>query len=1047
MGRIGDGLSREDRIRNIMSRKQFAVIDNSMESLISQTVEIARFVRFYSLQTKEKEYFDELLPLLKDTDKLKRITDLSDSSENGDMEPSQALLYTFLSQLREVTEEFNQRWCGYASWYIEDILKIKPLSPEIDQIWLSFRKNCPENIIIEKNTAFVSARNINDHPVYYRTIEDLEVQGVEVTRAYSLYFEKQKNIDPASMLDCVTSLKIKDLINDPSRRELMFGKDRGLQYSRSLGFIITSPSLLLREGKRSVKIRLFAENTGWTKFVDDVIKDKRSTLFNVSKENAIIRLLNNIFYLNISTVEGWERIENYSIKMENNSLIVKFILAEDFPATSRCNMEIHGLDAVYPSLKVHLNLDAWLYPYSWTRKFILKNIIITTHVEGINNMLVYNELGKVDNSRPFLPFGINTERGAWFAVGNYEMALKNISWVDINIHWGQLPDCKHGLQEYYSGYRKNLHNGSFRLQAKYLVDYNWKDTANPESFYLFSTDTTRSDGSPFPDHPLSMETQLTRIRPNKMDKINIGEDKYDYNILTKSGFLSFVLERPDIGFGEKYYRQLFSDLMIKNILKKKGQPALNTPITPLINRIILNYEAEDVIDLRSQNSQSQSAFYHLYPLGNKQVYPDLENTAVPLTFSLPEDANLLLALENVKGGELLTLYLDFLPASFESASQEIPLVKWYWGDGYYWKEMIPGSIMEDSTQNLRISGHLKINIPVIIEKRLFDKSGILWLRAGICANEDSIPELNGIYTNVVCTKLDDSELKNLDDTYWEEFFKERTELVSEINLPGISEVKQITPYHDGLKKESSLEMQIRTSEYVSHRGKAVIPRDYERMALQAFPNLDKAKCLPCLDLKSGRKGVVTLVVIPKFKPGVISDGRPMLTSRQMLDIEEYFVGRVSPAVTFVDVINPVYEELTVRCNIDFEPGFSFGLCTSRLKMILDDLVAPWRKKQKSPQFGCPIDINDIYKRIKEENFVHEVKNLSVIQVAETGTEKYEIYEYGKGKSMIEPSKPYAILIPAAEHLIASTTSGDVTENFGVNDMIINKTFIVRQDGP
>lgn len=1028
MMRNSDGLSRNDRVRRITSPVPFAVIDNSMESLLRQAEEIAAFIRYHDSSGQPNGYFKELLPQLEE---IRRQYDAD--KPDGNREPSQALLFTFLQQLHQVTQRFNQRWEGYADWFLSTLLDVEPLPPSADSVWLSFKKNSAGKVTIEKDLGFTAGTS-KDNKSVYRVTADLEVQDIEVINAYSLYFERQKNIFPASILKFVTSLKIKDLLNDPSKRELMFGKDKGLRYSKTLGFQITSPSLLLREGKRSVSISFLAETESWNTFLAEI--QRRGTSFlNSQEEKAIVQLLNNVFYLSVSTASGWENIKHYTLKMESGRLVLKFVLAEDFPATAGCNPTIHHFESRHPALKIRLNLDAWLYPYSWIKQFLLKSVHISTHVEGISNVLFYNELGRIDNSKPFHPFGTNTERGAWFAIGNYEMALKNTQFVDVHLQWEQLPLDEQGLYGYYAAYKKNIDNTSFKVRTRYLSDYKWKDTPNPDPLYLFSSTPSHNNSAPEPCRPLAKESRLTQVSVEKMPEIILDEEKYDYSIQSKSGFVSFVLEEPEIGFGEKYYRQLFTDLMIRNRLRKKDQSVLNTPITPLIGRITLDYCAEDCIDLRTQARSDDTAIFHLYPFGCEQVYPNKENKAVPLVFSLESDANLLLALKNVKGDELFTLYFEFLPVNQEIPLEKIPLVKWYWGDGYQWKEVDDGTILDDTTRNLLTSGCMKIYIPVNIDKNLLDKKGVLWLRAGIESNEEYIPELAAIHVNVVRLELDQRSIKeeNADGVK-----EPKGTLSPEKMLEGIEGWTQITSFHGESEKENPINRMVRVSEYATHRGKAVTARDFERMALQAFPEIEKVKCLANVDVKSNKRGVVTLVVVPKEAAGTTVNWRPKASSQVILRIENYFVNRTSAYVTLVDVINPVYEELTLRCKAVFKAGYSYGTCRTNLVHLFNDLVAPWQKNQEPPKFGYHISLKDIYNQIVREDFVDRIEQFSVIQLTVAGEEKYFVHEYDKGNDLAQPSQAYTVFVPAREHIITA----EITGAFGINDMIIDETFVI-----
>ncbi|WP_165041461.1 baseplate J/gp47 family protein [Dysgonomonas sp. ZJ709] len=1023
-----DGLSRDERMRRITSVNPFAVIDNSKDSLLNQTLEVARFIRYYDPQNVHAGYFDELL------NEIKMLAE-SDSKPyfDGSMEPSQALLYTFLEQLHGTTELFNERWSNLARWYLNDFLGVLPLSTTPDNVWLSFLKDSSTSVILKKGTGF-SFKSNDKNLFTYRLTEDLEVHDIELVNAYSLFFERNKNILPAAHLGFITSLKIKDLLNDKSSREMMFGDDKNPVYAKALGLIISSPSLLLREGKRYVTITFSPEDEKWLEQQGKILKNLQPNLGDWTEEKILFELFNNVFYVTISTADRWLEIANYTVKKDGKNIVFKFILSEDFPATKGCEQDIHHFQSKYPALRIYPNFDAWLYPYSWLENFLLDKIIIETSVEGASNVLVYNELGRVDNSKPFIPFGVNTERGAWFVIGNYEMSLKDVQAVDLHINWLQLPEDERGLYGYYRAYDDEIDNRSFRLKADYLADYKWYEIPATRPFYLFSSVKRDVVGDPLPDVKLSLENVLSGIDVQRMPMSVYEEETYDYDIKSRSGFIRFVMDEPSIGFGEKRYRHLFTEQMIKNALRKKKEKTINPPLNPLIEKIKLDYRSRDVIDLKKHNATNNTDVFQLYPLGYISALSDGKYRSVPFVYNLDTDASVLLSFRNVKGGEVLTVFFDFLPVSKECTRENIPQIVWYWGNGYNWYEVSPNTILSDQTQNMFTTGHIKIRMPVDVDDFLLDSNDLLWLRAGVRKYEENIPELRTIHINVVKLELDTSlEDKSEVNDYENEGY----ELVPEAKLPGIKSFQQISPFYSGRDKENETDMQIRISEYVTHRGKAVTARDYERIVLQAFPDIVKVKCLPNFDCKHNRKGVVTLVVIPKLEKSDNRIYKPLTSSYFMLEIEEYILNHVSSYVKDIDVVNPVYEELMVRCDISFYEDYSLAICQTRLNEILNLMIAPWQVNKELPVFGYSINMKKMYDDIKAQGFVKDINRLSILRIVNEN-DSYSLYEYGKGNDMVVPQFPHVIFIPAENHIIGS----GMLPEFGINDMSIDKTFII-----
>ncbi|MDR0683110.1 MAG: hypothetical protein LBG15_14865 [Dysgonamonadaceae bacterium] len=1017
-----NGLSQDDRKKRINETQAFAVIDGRMEALLQQAEVFAKAIRYYNLNSDKNidwdGYFDQFLQDLIEI----RKSGIKHFNPDGNLEPAQALLFVFLKQLQEIIEKFNQRWQEYPDWYLNDILGIKPLRIESHKICLSFTKNTEAPLYMEKGLGFRLKGDAPDAPVY-RLTEDTSIGNTSIENIISVYFRKCEDVYLASKLGFVTSLNIKKLPDNPSDEDVLFGNDRdNLNNSKTFGFIITSPSLLLKEGKRMASITLEPENKDKIQETLDWIVNTLSQQNSQSKDSIRHLMLHNIFYLHISTLEGWEMIENYSVKIENSCIILCFTLDEKFPETTSCTLDIHKFLSEFPALKVYLNLDAWLYPFSWFNKYLLKKIRIRTEVEGLSNILVYNDLGKVDCSKPFQPFGINTEKGTWMVIGNYETAIKNTKSIDLKIRWGQLPANENGFRGYYAGYGQNIDNTSFKVRAKYLSGYTWRED---KDYQLFGT---------LPDAPLKDETILYEIDISKMPTVNLKEEQYEYSINAKTGFVVFQLCSPDTGFGEKQYRAIFPNYIMKKIKKKKIS-APNTPFSPVIEKLTMNYISEETVDLQNTVSTGLLEYYHVTPLSIRNLYPHSNKRFIKPVFEMDTYSSLLILLKDLYLGGMLNLYIDFFPHKVKVNTGQIPQIKLFLGNGYNWEPVPNGFIIEDKTMNLMRSGFIKINIPGNISNSLFDSSGRIWLRVGIEKNAEVIPSINKIHIHVAEAEFNPDTSEN---DYYNRLLN-GMEWSPERVIPGLDGVSTVASYA-GREKETPTERLMRISEYVSHRGKAVTPRDYERITLQAFPDIVKVKCLPTFNVKNDAKNRVTLVIIPrKTKKEGEEYWKPMATSRQILNVEQFFKDSVSAYVHDVDVVNPLYEEVTVYCHITFNNRYPVALCHTRITDLLNGMIAPWQKCYEPPLFDYSLDMAEIRQAVSEQDFVEGISQFSIIVISKKNNDLYNLNEYDKDDNIISPSTPYSVFVPSKEHIFVSS---DIENTFGIDDMTIDNSFII-----
>ncbi len=1010
--RNGDGLSRKKRLERLSVPRLFTVIEADMLSLLQQAEVIAGFIRYYNLNNEQEGHFDQLLPHLHEWIRL--YSQGKRPVFDGTTEPSQALLFTFLQQLHRMADRFNKRWEQLPYWYLNETLGIENLPARPDSLWVAFRSELCPGVVLPKETKFIFGTTEGAGSVYHLKDETV-VEQTTVYRLLSWQYKKEKKRYPASALDCVTSV------------ESGHGQP---------GFILSSVSLLLRKGRRSVTIRFESETPALTDFIRQAKSVPESPFDGWTDEEIADKLLTGIFRLQISTADGWKEIEHYHLTNEQEAgcdhFVLKFTLSENFPPTSGCMAEVHGLDTRHSSLKVELNCDAWLYPYSWIRNVQLKRIGIYTEVEGISDFPVYNDLGRIDNSKPFAPFGINTEQGAWLVVGNYEMATKNAHSIDLHIQWGELPDMETGLYGYYQGYGSDIDNCSFWVKTEFLREHQWQTDADSPLLPLFDTVGKSADGMPLKQARLAGKSVLKRIDINQMPPIIIDEEFYEYDIRTRSGFARLVLEDPPMGFGEKRYRQLFTGQMLHKAARKKSGALLNPPMTPRIERMTLSYRAQDWIELPKINKDDRHELWHLSPLGYKKVYPQSGSREIPLIYSVDHNMHILLGLENIRGGELLHFYFDFVPMRLEVEGENDPALAWYWGDGYTWEAIPDGVITRDSTRNFFVSGEMVFSMPEKFPDCLYDKEGVFWLRAAVVKGQEFIAEPSRIYINATELIRDQDE-----QAFVPGLEGGGVQPVNEIS--GLSEIYIISAPHREHTAEDDRHKLMRVSEYATHRGKAVTPRDFERIVLQAFPQVGKVKCLPAFDAKGGwRKGVVTLVVVPRQTiPGENKAWIPQASSGLLAEIEAYLKERCSATISKVDALNPLYEEVFLRCRLKFASGYSLGGCRSALWKVCNDIIAPWQKSRRLPVFDYRLQLSKFRTVIEKKEFVEKLEFLSLVRIAKTGDDEYRIDEYYQDEEVIAPGTPYSVFIPT-RHIF---NCGE-TDTFGFGEMTIGETCII-----
>jgi hypothetical protein len=136
------------------------------------------------------------------------------------------------------------------------------------------------------------------------------------------------------------------------------------------------------------------------------------------------------------------------------------------------------------------------------------------------------------------------------------------------------------------------------------------------------------------------------------------------------------------------------------------------------------------------------------------------------------------------------------------------------------------------------------------------------------------------------------------------------------------------------------------------RNRAAQTWDYERLILEAFPEVFELKCLPHIDENNTiAPGHIKLILVPdmRFRQG--KDPLQPKNSLAFLRQVETFLqdGKLGGFVT-PHAANPEYETLLIDCKIDFMPGFDPGFYSLQLQEDIRRFLSPWLMKKVETLF-------------------------------------------------------------------------------------------------
>ena len=202
-------------------------------------------------------------------------------------------------------------------------------------------------------------------------------------------------------------------------------------------------------------------------------------------------------------------------------------------------------------------------------------------------------------------------------------------------------------------------------------------------------------------------------------------------------------------------------------------------------------------------------------------------------------------------------------------------------------------------------------------------------------------------------------------------------------------------------------------------------------------------------------GSVLMVVLPRLPESatpVVFD--PMLDAISLKRVRDYVRAHCSPQVQ-VEVRNPVYERIVVRCAVRLQPsamrqqGYYLGL----LNQALMDYISPWSKAGVAPRFGWQLRLDEVEGFIRRQYYVAYVTQVSMLHLSQDQAGRYELDDTAReaaagGGQTIDPRYPWSIAIPDSANILelyeASANQEVAAKTTGIGKLVLGNTFVVME---
>lgn len=863
------------------------------------------------------------------------------------------------------------------------------------------------------------------------------------------------------------------LTDDPaSPRWRTFGRrprlsDETHPPTATLGWALQSPLLALSQGRRALTLTL-----GFRTFDVPALLRAAGLTPGGYDQATLRKTFAAALKIEVTTARGWVELPLAALQLVDGTpdhdywklLALPRALDEDRPAfqlelLADASLDpfaaIEGSGAASPILRITLrqrwdeNAREWYTSFEPFDPLVLAAVHLRVDVghpelpadspddgkrfQGLTVLDVQAEDRLVDPRKPFEPFGHQPAVGARLYLGHPELVRTRLDVLRLDIEWMGLPP---NLDSHYINYAPAGITKSSDFKARLsLVDRNLDLELGRAR--LFRDDI---DGKT----PATASIAIAAVGP-ELVKANAG---YVYtrrldlrptgDLRTDGRFLKLELTPVDFGhaaypsLAAKLLRKLSVGLANKTITEDQAESyRVEQPYTPTIRRLGVAYRASLELDATAVQD-GVDRLLHVHPFGTSPIDP-----ADPRLVPRYDDAGeLYVGLRDIDAPQRLSLLMALAEGTSDPDLERTP-VTWSILDGDRWRDLT-GDVLFDSTRGLINSGVVELAVPTTAPSDRLPK-GRVWLRLAVARDPRSVCDIVAIHPHAAILRFDDRG--NAPDHYDQPLPVGSVERLLDPD-PRIAAVEQPYTSFGGLPPERPERFYTRVSERLRHKQRALTPWDYERLVLQRFGNIYKAKCItPGPD--ASEPGRVDVVVIPDIRDQLPADAfAPRAPANTLADIQAYLAERSPPAARVV-VRNPRYVAVSVRLGVRFKAGVDERYARRRLNEDLGRFLSPWAYDDGAElTIGGKIYASSILDFVDRRDYVDYVAELKLAR-SDDGI-NFQIVPPRPEDYHVAADRPDQVLVAARDHHIDVIPELDYQQALftGIDYMKLELDFIV-----
>ena len=959
--------------------------------------------------------------------------------------PHYGLYLTFIQLFKKAQEHLNTFTDRHLNFYYKDVLRLtrKGAQPDSVHLQVELQKGI-EHHHLQAGTVFKGGKDVDGKEINYTLNEDAVINRASVKSLQSVYIEKNKKNSKDFKTVYASSVANSEdgqggKLLSTSGEWFAFGDPEKIKEA-TLGFAVASHYLYLNEATRTILVVLH--------FTDDVVLSDAH--------------LAEAFTIQLTGKKGWYDVLSYTPKVGGKNISFTIPLEGDAPPivgySEKIHKDIYKTDL--PIIRFYLkNVRNKFNPYAALTSSRLRSITLETKVEGLKDVLLQNDEGSLDPSKPFTPFGTQPRVGSSFIIGSNELLQKKLKFLQLVIDWDKVPDTlasqlDEALHEYertlnYIDMKRKFHTvkvsalekgqwklvdlkrGMFIEDTLYQNIYDWTRPVQKYASKLSASDLEHS----------VINISATSLKPIE----NTYEKNQPYATSSVNGFIKLDLNYPDFGHAAypEALRQAAMDVSVTVAdagtakMKITVNPAHTPkePYTPLIKSFSINYTAYTQIDLENNRDEdfegNEGYFFQLSPFGYGRVNSIISTGTTTVLPSYENEGELYIGLDQVIPSSTLKILFQ-LAEGTSNPLKDMQPVKWHYLSDNNWLPFEKTDVL-DATNNFTQSGIVTLLLPDTINagNSFFDAS-LYWIKATVQENADAVCKPIDILAQVIKVSLQEDKSKNI---YFKKLLPPKT--ISKLLIADAAVKKIVQPYESfgGRLLEKSEQFYTRVSERLRHKQRAITAWDYEKIVLEEFPAVYKAKCINHtgmiktnvpgeLRYTETLPGHVTIVTIPDLRNRIFkSPLRPYTSIGLLTNIKNYLSKLYSPFVK-LHVVNPKFEEVQFEFNVAITPPLDEAFYVKQLSLDIEKFLCPWAyASDRDIEFGGKISKSVVLNFIEEQYYVDHVACFKMHHIIEREGEKHYDVEEAQTTSGISILVSYYDEKTGMRHLINEKPCG------------------------